>query len=331
MDSAINFPTRVGTKYYRVKEDNKVEIIRIIKHKNVNTVSVIDDDLYTGGEAAKHHSISIDQLMRDYKMLLPHGQIAVTNVVTESGAKDVLVIANKINQAADIANEFTFSDIQVVCRQLLLDFFAQMTEKSGDKVLGLSTSRESCPANINFNMLYSDCKPIPGESQFISIYQQDTIEQILGLISTKSANAILSTHFNESLSWPERVIGLTSSLRELLCSNGFIHDIRTMFGITCVNNIDVKIDAVNNKYVLYDTEVYRLEYVFKCRMSEMLVIPYDHFIDESKLPDSYSYAKICDDNNRVWIVQYVPVEGFDPSLYPEEVKDGLIPLLPKYL
>lgn len=322
---SINFASRVGTKYYRIVDD-KVEIYRILRHRNMDTVVLVDDNEFTADPVKASQNvinIKVEDLIHDYRMILPNGQLVMMIVTTESGMLDVCLLANKVETSKDMEeNAIQFGDICLICRQFLLDFFATIT--SDKKVVGVSVTRDNCPSNISFDLLISGCEPVDKQSQMISIYAQDSLDAILCLLKTKAADRVLENNFNESLKSPEKVLGVVDSVRSLMTTNSFIQDLWSIFGITPINNIKVKFDEENNSFVLTNFEVHRIEYALKQRMSDILILRYDHFIDEDKLAAPYSYAKIRDDNGKFYIIQFMAEEGFDPSLYPEEVQDGLI-------
>ena len=48
LNSGEKFKRRIGTKYYRFTSTGDIEIIRIIRNKNVNTIVAVNDETYTG-------------------------------------------------------------------------------------------------------------------------------------------------------------------------------------------------------------------------------------------------------------------------------------------
>lgn len=327
-----SFAARVGTKYYSAGKDNDTfEIIRIIKRKNAYIVSVVDDEEFTlNPKLAVQHArqVTIDDLIKDYRMILPHAQLVTTGINTPAGVQDVMVTVHKISTSHDMecTNEdtITFGGASIICRQFLVDIFATMANPNL-KVMGLCITRESCPKNVNFDSLMQNCIPIKGTTNIISVYAQDDLNMIIKLINSNKADAILAKNFNEVLSMgsTSKILGIVDSVSSLLSTNQFIFDYWSIFGIYPVKNITVKFNDKDNSFILTNLELHRLEYILKERMTNITVIPYDNFIDDEKLNGSYHYMKIHDDANKFYIIQYIPEGNFDPSLYPDEVKDGL--------
>lgn len=327
MIDSKNFGIRIGTKYYKTDGD-KIEVVRIVRRKNVDTLTIVDDDLFsedpTKAMASYTKSISVQDLISNYRMLLPHGQLCMMIVDLESGVQDVVIVGDKVSTSSDMENgdSITFGNIEIICRQFLLDFFAAITSEY--HTVGVSVTKDSCPSNINFDALIGGCKPVKGTSQMISVYAQDNLDMILKLFNTKKADAVMEKNFNESLKMPEKVLGMVDSVSSLLRTNDFIYDYWSMFGILPVKNIKVKFDEENNSFVLTNMEVSRLECILKSRLSDICIIRYDYFVDEDVVDARYSYIKIRDDAGKFYIIRYIPVEGFDPNLYPNDVWEGLL-------
>lgn len=330
------FVFRKGTKYYRIDNNDNVSIIRIVNIKNSSTFVCMMDEDYTKGSdinPSKHSeklfTLSADELKNDYRLLLPHAQLCLTNVTTTDGIQDVLIAITKIEATTSLpsASSVNFGGVHIICRQAIADVFAMITHP--DKtVYGLCISRDTCPSNINFDTLYANCIPNKRGGQFINFYQQDNIDQILGLLKKGPSDAILADNYKKIKSFDPTVEGLADSLEVLVKSNGLIFDIFKMFGIVPINNVTIKYDG--NKYILNDDELDRLEYVIKCRMTDVLIVELNHFVSEEGLSEDYAHFKICDSSGKIYLIQYTPVSGFTEELYPPEVRDGMVNLLNKY-
>lgn len=320
------FATRPGNKYYRVLDDGTVDVVRIIRHKNVETLVCVDDNEYDGVSRHRYYTVKKEELLSKYRLLLPHGQVVLMNCKSDMGVRDVVVVATRIDSASDIndQNTITFGQIEVVCRQWLVDFLAHITEHSGKTVMGLSINRASCPTNVNFDNLTSDCKIINDQAQFISIYRQDTLDQILGLLRTIPSDEILSTYYTtyNDPNVRNTIVGLCPNTKALMEKNGFLTDIRMMFGIAPVR-IKVKYDENSNSYILSNTEVAQLEYTLKATMSDILIFPDDIYLDEDKLSKDYTHTRICDETGKLYVVQYTATSEFNPELYPKEVLEDI--------
>ena len=336
------FAFRRGTKYYRIIE-NEAEILRIVNIKNNDSVICMKDEDYHGKiELPKIINITKAELYKNYRILLPNGQLCITGITTSNKEPDVMIAGTKIDTNTGAINgtasSVYFGDVFLICRQMVYDVFSLIMDRSNhiDKpCYGLSISRKTCPANIEFDSMYKDCIPV-GRPQFINIYQQDNIDQILGLIKTKDFDATLASLYNQvknNLSKDGKeidkdILGFEPSLEKLVKNNGLMYDIQSMFDIIPINNIKIKYH--DNKFVLSTEELQKLEYVIKSRMSEIMIVKLSHFVSESDLSPDYSYVKICDSSGTVYLIQYTPVSGFAEELYPEEVRNDVINLLSKY-
>lgn len=329
-----SFIFRKGTKYYKFLGDGTADIIRIVNIKSRGDYVCMHDEDYTGEiDHSKTFIVSQDKLREEYRLLLPNGQICLLNVQTSEGASDVMLVAIKINSddnSAVTAAQVEFSDVHVVCRQVIPDVFEMMIRQSEVECYGISVSIDTCPANIPFQSFYNDCKPA-GKGQFVNIYQQDNMDQILGLFKLAKSDEILKWYYDQ-YNDPKNVgkaAGVERCVEDLVKHNGFMYDIQNMFGIMPMPGITIK--YTDNMYVLNDQDISKLEYAIKRRMSDILIVPCNHFVAESKLSKDYSYVKISDSAGAIYIIQYKPLSGFDESLYPDECKDGFPKLSSKLL
>lgn len=332
-DEIINeelFIYRKGTKYYRILNGN-VQIIRIVNIKNQNSYVCMLDEFYKGKDDI-NPKLTFTLTREDlagYRLLLPNGQVCLTNVKTKDDILDVLLVVTKIDSnssaVANTAASIKFGDIFAICRQVIVDIFAYATATDNkNSYVGISISRKTCPANIPFEALYKDCVPIDGKGQFVNIYQQDSIDQILGLFKTAASDKILKENYEKVTN----CIGVEKSVEDLVKNNEFIYDIQSMFDIIPMNNVTIKYE--DNMYVLSDVDSYRIEYVIKCRMKDIVIMEYTHFISEEELSEDYAHIKITDSTGKLYIIQYTPVPGFAEELYPESVRNGMSILLDKY-
>ena len=332
-DQIVNeelFIYRKGTKYYRIVNGN-VQIIRIVNIKNQNAFVCMKDEFYKGLKSIRPEITFI--LNRDdlagYNLLLPAGQVCLANVKTADDIQDVMLATAKIETdttaVANTASSIRFDDIFAICRQVIVDIFAYMAAPDDkNSYVGISISRKTCPSNVPFENMFANCVPIGGKGQFVNIYQQDNIDQILGLFKTASSDQILS----KNCELIKDCIGVEKSVEDLVKNNEFIHDIQSMFDIIPMNNVTIKYE--DNMYVLSDVDLYRMEYVIKCRMKDIVIMEYTHFVSEEQLSEDYAHLKMIDSTGKLYIVQYTPVSGFAEDLYPESVRDGMDTLLDKY-
>lgn len=322
------FIYRRGTKYYKI-ENGTATIIRIVNIKNSNTVVCILDELYDGKKSITPENtfkLTIDELKKNYKLLLPNGQICMVNVKSNRyNIFDTILVSAKIEAVSATAADIKFGEVYAMCRQAIIDIFSSIINPN-EAVFGASISRKTCPSNIVFEGLYSDCELLD-DGQFINIYQQDTIDQILGLLKTTSSDTILTNNYN-GFKDDERPKGVVKDVESLVKTNAFINDIQSMYDI--IPMPDVTINLEDNIYILKDVDLYRIEYAIKCRMKDVLIVEYNHFISEEDISPDYQHIKICDSNNKVYIIQFTSVAGFAEELYPDSVKADMTTLIDKY-
>jgi hypothetical protein len=312
------FIRQVGTKYYRICDDGSVRIVRIVANKNTQEVVV------TGELLDDRFTIKLEDLQKKYKPLLPNGMITMFNATTNDKHRDVIIFASKTNTTGNAIELEPY----VMCRQLILDIFAHITY-SDTPCYGISVSKKSCPANVDFEKLMVSNADDVYNQQAVSIYYQDDLATILKLLKTTKSDEILKENYDRMVTNSDsKVAGVVSTTRELIETNGFFFDVLSMFNILPLPGVTIHYQ--DNSYVLYDTDLYRIEYAIKSRVSNVKIIEYSHYISEDELPETYSHIKFCDSTSKIYIMQYVPEQGFNPDLYPEDVRDGMVPLLNKY-
>lgn len=279
----------IGSKFFRYIEkgndETVLDCIRVLKvHEEKN--EVVCKTSY--GNKIK---LSIDELIDNYKMLSSDGVMSASIVSLEK-CSDIIISVTSLDQ--------TKESPYAVCRQCIYDFFANnLVQNDRDVYVGVSVNRESCPANIDFNMITS-CTDIK-YNMFIKVYLDDSLEEILSFINTKKFDSVLrhSKYFLQNQFENKNIIGCCESVRDLLFSNNFMYDFRKCFNIKTIpfsqNNLD-KLKAENIEFI-------NKEYGINIKQSA--VVPYSRSIDLSELQDKYFLCSTGEENyKKIYVVTY---------------------------
>lgn len=302
-----------NTRYYRWIDNNIVEV-RVMGFANENFAKCL---ITKGpkGDLGKRIKIPIKTLEEEYTKLRPDGTIIFSVVKINNTLKDVLttVLTRKdIDQGINIP--------RVVCRQCVLDLFAkQFTPNNADWV-GLSISKETCPADLEFENFLA-CESI--ESSIVCAYYiGDTLETILSMFNHSPFDKTLQNIFiahchalsNGNKSFAEFLIkkgeanGYVQTLRELLELNNFEYDLYRAFDIipTNLTASDFSHDALTKRAeaVLSD--------ILRARITKSLVLKYDKDIDLEAIHRTYCLAS--DKDGTVYVVAYLTDQGYEINL-----------------
>lgn len=286
-----------GTKFFRyIDGQEEPEIIRIYNMPKEN--SKTDKLSYFDSEGNKKR-MTITRLLRDYRMLKVDGFI-MFSVVSIGLVPDVVVALQK----CDVNDNLPY----VICRQGITDVFSTYAHPD-EKVqyLGISISRDTCPANVKFEdcMMCTDLKSFKS----IAIYLDDTLDDILKMFSnTKFDNILVQFKaLNEQYSAGDGLKheGYCLTLRELLESNNFMYDFRKCFKIMELPfHIDGELEGLDANNTLF------LENELKVNIMETYLIKYSKEINLKEIKRDYTLAtSIADGCKDVYIVGYDPADG----------------------
>ena len=287
-----------GTKFFKYYEEKEEpEIIRIYK------VSEGDKSIgYYDSENHKH-DMKYNKLTEEYKMLRPDGVILFSIVELSPEINDVIVslqsysLEDKYNKALPFA----------ICRQSVYDFFSNMATAATDPnrfTVGISVNQDSCPADINFADLLTCGKLVSNVS--ISIYLDDTLDDILRFVKAKKYNEVLRTLKQVSLARnPEVMGGYTESLRELLSTNNFMYDFRK-----CFNIMEIPFTVDEDSEELSVENIHYMENELKVNIMETYLIRYTKEIDLRTIKRDFKLvSSSADKYNKVYIVGYDKADG----------------------
>lgn len=295
----------LGYKFFKESNDilNGFEVIRVRKVKDNTNITCIDLDTNT------NHKFTLDEL-KEFTPLEPYGVLSV-NIVEINGQKDVVLILYKMIELRIMGMNSPYA----ICRQSINDFFADYvyTNPMDNNLVGISCSRENCPANIDFAELAAQDRIL--ESEIVYLYRDDTLDTILQVIPllskiNKVLDSLLWEHLKAkqvpSFNHIEYDDGWCANLRTLLRENNFMADFNSMCDIT-----EVDFD-LSNYLSTRESGVQELTYpallffdeVFKVNAVQTRVIKYRYTIDLSKFNNT-NYVFLRDKTGDVYLVVYL--------------------------
>lgn len=276
----------VGDKMFRYIDGiEKPEVLRITRlEESIDKVRLVDS-------SGKKKSMSISELTSEYTVLRPDGMISIC-IADVDGQNDVMVVLSNIRTSVPTVN--------VVCRQLIYDFFTNNMKKSeAINYVGVSVRRDTCPANIEFESVLA-CNGA-SESRFLAIYLDDTLDDILKLFNNKKYdNALNKLYNNPPYSDGKITYGLNNSLRNLLINNNFMYDFRKTFNVYEIP-YEVNIESES----LSTENIKEIEKELKVKITETYVIEYSREIDTSKFNRNWILVtSAAEQYKKVYIVGY---------------------------
>ena len=287
----------LGDKFYKYNEENdNIEIIRIKKIKNENLFSY-----EVNGQSKK---ITRDELINNYTRLKPDGILAFTVVNLENKLKDVIV---SLYRTKDLEEGILIP--YCACRQNIFDMFTNQVQKGKTMYVGVSVSQETMPDDTPFEIVLA-CNGIDYINQ-VSIYLDDTLEDILSYVNKSKFDETLSTIYNNVTN--NDIKGYCTSLKQLLEENDFMYDFLRGYNIIRVNfAIDKdtsELDPFRREYI---------EGIIKEEMFKTYVVKYNKEIDLKKI--KRSHLIISDKNKEIFIIAYDKGEYINRE-YARNIKD----------
>ena len=275
-----------GSKFYRYNEGEiNPEIIRI---RNIDYDKRLVKYFDKNGEKKK---IKYDDLLKSYKMLSPDGLINFSTV--QAGPNPDVVVALQPFPKTDEELHSMDNMPYAICRQMATDVFSNNFNPD-DMIIGVSISKDTCPANVDFNCMLACSKLM--YTKMVAIYIDDALDTILGLFD----NTIFDNVFAELHKILFNTKGSCTSLRELLLTNNFMYDFRKCFKIMEVPySIDEESDALS------DNNIEFLSKELKINILETYVIRYSRTIDLRKIKRDYVLvSSAVDEFSKLYIVGY---------------------------
>lgn len=278
--------TIVGSKYYRYTQEGGLEIIRLKKIKNQDTIIVQD----RGG---KKFTLT-DKELNNYTRLNPDGYVSFAIVSVAGGVSDVIV---GLHRKKDIEEGSKIP--YAVCRQNVFDFFANQTNRDESiTLIGTSVSKDTCPPDVDYRLMLA-CDGLM-QLDTVNVYIDDTFEDVISMINTVNYDNALYT-LDKKID-KEKTIGACSSLKQLLTENRFWNEFYRAFNIIKINEVIMAygLDVDGDRLPQKCKEA--IESVTKYEILNELVMVYDKDIDLTAA--QRDYLLVCDGNNVTHIVIY---------------------------
>ena len=261
------------------EKDTIVEMIRVSRQYANGMIRILRED------GSEDKTTKEDLAEEGWIPLLPHG-VVTTSVVELKGNRDVIV-------SMATMNDLSITGVpRVVCRQSVTDFFYSMlsTTEEHDYV-GVSTSVETCPANVPFEQLMM-CDSILF-SEMVNIYLDDNLDDIIPLITCSKYDEVLSKLYDRHvksagkpfLSLKSTDKGWCKTLPELLKINNFWIDVDQAFHISTVDfDLDEHIvekgavDGITQQGLDEDTIAF-FSSTYRINITDTIIIDYGYDIN----------------------------------------------------
>lgn len=318
-----------NTKFYLVQPDKSIFEIRVLRYVNESKLSVQITKSDMEEEIGKKFNISKDELSSKYTRLTPDGYLNFDIVGLGKDLKDVMVTI--------IRDEDIKSKAQTpfaVCRQCCIDLFAKQTNPEDVDVSGISISKNTCPADVDFKNFFA-CDSII-KSDVIAYYIGDNLEEIFNMIKAKDEyDQVLDKLFHDHVEFicnknrfladtyedRNEVDGYYRTLETLLVGNNFLFDLYSAFNI--IPTTFFKEELVTSDDTLTDEAVKVLSALTSTNIDKSLVLKYDRDIDLSKI--QRKYILVTDGDFNVYVVAYTEAGTYhNPMKF--ETRDNLTKL-----
>lgn len=323
-----------NTRYYKWIENDVLEEVRITKIQNESTVGVL---VTKGPNSGEYRKIDFSILTDDYIRLIPDGYITFSIVTLSKYLKDVVVVVNR-NEDTQKGDGIPYC----VCRQCVLDLFAKQLSPDNVDYVGISISKDTCPADIDFSN-YLACESVE-KSEVVAYYIGDKLDIILSILSyAKTYNSIL-TDLHDShckyLSEKDRFLyeikkhdeiidGYCKDIKTLLSINNFEYDLQTAFNIIPLDILFdtgdgygiAVIDPANGNYTLTEKAREVLSNILLMSIDKSIIVQYEKDIDLSAI--KRRYCLISDFNKNVYVVAYTISGKYHPDINKVESEDNI--------
>ena len=275
------------------------DLYEILNFKNNETVNIKN---MTSGITER---VSVKDIPDNYALLKPIGYVCFNIVDLKNNLQDVLVSLFR-PQDIDAVPSIPYA----VCRQCIIDFVYQQFDANTDLV-GISISQDTCPANVDFNIMLS-CDNIHSGTM-IAVYLDYTLDKILSFVKTKSFDNVLYSDLMEyaksqsdkygnyvynNIISKDCYKGYCKDIKTLLESNNFMHDFYRAFNIY---NFDFDLSGREGKSLSIE-EKDTLSTLLCRNIASTIIVKYNYDIDLRNI--SENTVLIADINGNLYVIGF---------------------------
>ena len=286
-----------GTKIYKYEND-ELKTLRIKKCKSNKYVCVDIND--------KSNSVILtEETRKDYITLTPD---AILNIMIASinNEKDIFVCVHRLQDMSAGS-----SVPALILRQDVYSLSKNVFNTSNITYVGDCLTINTCEESeykefFKFNNI--------DEVHSIALYIDDAFDDICDLINnnhriTKITSEVLS-ELKDKYETPN-VEGYCESITELMETNNFMYNFRSLFNILTV---DFEIELDNNVsedgiVTLNAKQINRIEDILRQYITNVNVLKYDKDIDVGSIV-SHSHLMVCDKNNNIYLISYTSTGSY---------------------
>lgn len=316
----------LNERYYYWK-DNDLEEYRVCRINNEKSITV---EKTIGSNVGEKKKIDPEELKQYYKMLRPDGYLCFSIASLSKDLKDIMVTLSTKDEIIK-----GLPEPYAICRQCAIDLFAKQLSKNHEDIVGISISRDTCPADVDFKNFFA-CENIE-YSEIVAVYIGDKLDNLVSMIKKpKLFDDVLQESFDEHCMFlsnnnkyiantykkKRQVDGYCKSLVDLLKLNNFEYDFLRAFNIIPTNLTEDEF----KEGVLSSSAEEILSSFINANIDKSIVIKYNKDIDLSEI--KRKYILISDINGTIWIVGYttngryqVPIENIESDSNIEKIRN----------
>jgi len=288
-----------GTKVYQKEEGKDPDIKRVISYKN-------DSKQYKVKDLATKKVLMMDkeEVEREWTRLNPDALIMLYTAIFD-GLEDVLICVHK-----RVDRQFERTP-HIVCRQNVVDMYRMSNNVSiFQPCIGMCLSRNAVLENLRFEDFLRYDDELTSHTATV-VYIDDTFNDIIEFMDTRKADKVLRNNkegywhkYEEAEMYGLRVIGVCSTVEELLKTNAFMFDYHAIMDIAEVPFSLRDPDKIPRK-ALVDV----ITHITRTVPEEIYVLKYDKSINISQFKRKYilmtADPEKCDpDDTDIYIVCY---------------------------
>ena len=293
-----DYSNLLGRRFFKHTEDDNLIVYKVISFASYDKARVIDIN-----NPDKTFKIPYEELLKDYNMLLPDGNIVFNIVGLNDNIEDVIVAMFKNNTNIPYC----------VARQNIINIYNDFIKKYDNLTsVGMCMSLDTIPDGIDYRIMLS-CNEALFQTS-VAYYMDDTLNDILRCIKKKDMyDTVLNNLYidnckklNPLLRETDKVDQLESyggynrTLESFLKMTDFMSDVRKGFDIKEIKGI-INVDE-NGVYTLSKSLLDYLEYELGYKLKDPVISVYNKYIDTKLI--SRDYIIICDESEKMYIIVY---------------------------